>query len=245
MFNRPECMLLHGWGTSNSIWQDFAKSSNSFSKISMPCLYETANKASDDKFESMAHVLSDNIKTDTIIVAWSISGLVATPLVRLTNKIKAIVYIASTPCFVNKKGWPNVIESNGIDDLKKRLLKNTPGGLEYFAGLIAHGDDSEKTTNKSIRNNLADEKYKEILLSWLTQMQNVDQLNEFAELSLPLRIILGENDSLINSKIDNQLKQLNSNACCAVVKSCGHAPFLSKQEETIKLVNEFINAKYN
>ncbi len=239
------CILLHGWGASNTVWKNFAESLNSFNSVSAPCLYEVTRKTKDNSFESMAAVLNDSINSDVVLVAWSLGGLVAAPLVKLTNKIKAIVYIASAPCFLNKIDWANTIDKRGIDDLQMRLAKDTKSALEYFSGLIAHGDISIKETNKMIRNNLADEKHSAILSSWLTQMQKVDQRNEFSKLNLPIQVILGINDSLINSKIENQIKQLNPNIACEVIDDCGHAPFISKQEQTIKIINEFINAKFN
>jgi pimeloyl-ACP methyl ester carboxylesterase len=60
-----------------------------------------------------------------------------------------------------------------------------------------------------------------------------------------MQIILAENDSLINSKIEARIKQLNPYIVCEVINKSGHAPFISKQAETIKIINEFINAKFN
>ena len=241
MDKNRECLLLHGWGTSNMIWQDFADHLKGFNRVSMPCLYQAANEAKDSKLESIAGVISEKIKTDCVVVAWSLGGLVATRLVNLTDKIRAMVFIASPPCFINKEGWSNVIDETSIDDLQNKLSNNTIKTLEYFAGLIAHGDISIIETNKLTRSNLADEKNKNILSSWLIQMQETDQRNDFAAINLPIQIILGENDSFINPEIENQLKQLNPGIESEVIKNCGHAPFISKQKETIKIINEFIN----
>ncbi len=245
MHNNMEYMLLHGWGASNSIWQEFAGSLSNHKNIKMPCMYETALMSKNNKFASMAAVLNESLNPDTIIIAWSIGGLVATSLAALTNKIKAIVFIASAPCFVNKKDWSCVIDPIAINDLQKKLLKDSIGALEYFAGLIAYGDVSMKETNKMIRSNLADEKYTEILSSWLSQMKDTDQRKEFSELDLPIQFILGENDSLVNSKIEIATKLLNPKITSKVVNNSGHAPFISKKNETLKIINEFVYAKLN
>lgn len=245
MSKNTECVLLHGWGVTNTIWQDFADHLTVFNNVSMPCLYEAANKTADNKLESMAEVLSNKINSDSIIIAWSLGGLLASHMAKLTDKLKAIVFIASTPCFVNKGDWPNVIDRKDIDGLQNKLSTDTESLLKYFAGLIAYGDTSIKETNKFVRNNLADKKDQAILSSWLTQMQETDQRNEFSELNLPIQIILGKNDSLINSKIETQLKLLNPKIESEVINNCGHAPFISEQEQTIKIINEFINAKFN
>jgi pimeloyl-[acyl-carrier protein] methyl ester esterase len=239
-----ECILLHGWGVSSNVWQDFAGQLKGFNNVSMPCLYEIASKTEDNKFDTVARTLSNTINSDGIVIAWSIGGLIAMHMASLNNKIKAVIFIAGTPCFINKKGWSNAIDKKGINDLQSKLSNNTLSTLEYFAGLIAHGDTSKKSTNIKVRNNLADEKYHVILFSWLSQMLFTDQRKELSELNIPALFILGENDSLINSKIENQIKRLNSSVQHTVVKDCGHAPFISKPEEMIEIINKFIDAKF-
>jgi pimeloyl-[acyl-carrier protein] methyl ester esterase len=243
MPNDLDCLLLHGWGVSNSILKEFAGSLKGFKNVSIPCLYEIASETKNYKFKSMSEALSDHVETDTVIVAWSIGGLLATPLAKLTNNIKAIIFVASSPCFVNKKEWLNVIDQKNINSLQNKLSSNTNNALNYFAGLVAHGETSMKDTNKIVRNNIADEKYQAILLSWLKQMQETDQRKLFSELRLPIQIILGKNDSLINSNIEKQLKLLNPGIESQIINDCGHVPFLGKQQQTTNIINEFIYAK--
>ena len=239
-----DCVLLHGWGTSNKIWQDFEEQLSAFNKITAPCMYEIAEDIKDKSLESIAGRIEEKIKTDSVIVAWSLGGLVATYLAGISNKIKAIIYIASPPCFINNNNWNNVIEEKAITDLQNSLDKNTERTLDYFAGLIAHGDISVKETKKFIRNNIAEKRHKETLSSMLKEMQLIDLRKEFSKINIPVQIILGENDSLINSKIKSEVKKINPNVQCSVINNCGHAPFISKQHETIKIIDEFINEQF-
>ncbi|HIF51183.1 MAG TPA: alpha/beta fold hydrolase [Thiotrichaceae bacterium] len=239
-----DCLLLHGWGTSNKIWQGFEEQLSAFNKITAPCLYEIADDTKDKNLDSIAGRIEERIKTDSIIIAWSLGGLVATYLAGMSNKIKAIIYIASPPCFINKHEWNNVIEEKAIKALQNNLEKNTESALNYFAGLIAHGDMSAKETNKFIRNNTTDKKHKETLFALLNEMRLIDLRKEFSKVKIPVKIILGENDSLINFKIKNDIKKINPNVQCSVINNCGHAPFISKQHETIKIIDEFINEQF-
>jgi len=239
------CLLLHGWGVSNTLWQDFADRLTGFNQIAMPCLYKISEEAKDNQFESIAATLSEKLNSNSVVIAWSIGGLIAAHMAKLTDKVKAIIFIASTPCFVNKENWLNAIDKKNIEALKNNLRRDTNSTLEYFSGLIAHGDASVKQTNETIRNHLAENKNKAVLATWLDQMQKTDQRNKWAEIKLPLQMILGGNDSLINLKTEFQIKELNPNIEVQVIKNCGHAPFLSKQQDTIKIINNFIDAKFN
>lgn len=243
MIKQKDIVLLHGWGVTRNVWQGLSKGFSEYRNTYAPCLYQAALVGKDDSFESIAIELNKSIKADTIVVAWSIGGLVASHLAMLTSRVKAIVFIASAPCFINKKGWSYVIDNEGIKDLQNRLSRNSVSALVYFSGLIAYGDDSMKQTNKLMRNNLAKENETEILSSWLKQMQEVDQRNILSELKIPMKYVIGKNDSLINSKIISDINKLNENITSIVMDGCGHAPFISKQKEVIQIITELSNAK--
>jgi pimeloyl-[acyl-carrier protein] methyl ester esterase len=238
----PNCVLLHGWGVSNSVWDGFAKQLNCFKSVGVPCLYTASSKAKN--IEALAEAIKEKIENDTVVVAWSLGGLVATRLASLSNKIKAIVYIASPPCFVNKSYWKNVLEGESIHGLQDSMLNDSKATLEYFAGLIAHGDKDTKKIIRIIRTNLANEKYSGTLSIWLNELLEQDQRKEFAALNIPTLHVLAEGDALINHRIENQIKQLQPKSECAVIKNSCHAPFVGQPEATAKIINEFISARF-
>ena len=239
-----QALLLHGWGIKQSIWDEANLSLPSVEKVSSPCLYEIANKEQSALFDSIAQILNEVIEQDTIIIAWSIGGLIAIALQKLTKKIKGVVFVASSPCFVNKENWPNVIDKKNISALQTSLKENTDKTLEYFSGLIAHGDTRLKQINKTIRKHLAAEENKATLSSWLDQMLTTDLREHFSEINCPVLAVFGENDSLIKASIEQDLKLLNQNIETQIIKDCGHAPFINNQQEFSKLINEFIDAKF-
>ncbi len=243
MRSEKTCVLLHGWGLSNTVWKDCEALLGKNMSVCAPSLYDVAQGSEDDSFKSMASFIKQSIKSEAVIVAWSIGGLVATHLALQSDQIKGIVFIASAPCFVNKKNWTNVIDQAGIIDLQNKLNKNCNRALKYFAGLVAQGDISPKETIKTIQRHLVEETHGSILSSWLQQMQEVDQRSLLSELNIPMLFVSGNNDSLIKSKINKELKEINPSITSEIVKDCGHTPFISKQKETMQLINKFINAK--
>ena len=237
------CVLLHGWGVSNNVWKSFVLKLNDFENVYTPCLYNIYRHSNDQGFETAAKALSKKIKKNSIVIAWSIGGLIALRLMALTTKVRAIIFIASSPCFINKEGWPNVINKNSLSELKKRFSSDAAGGLKHFAGLVAYGDKSSSVTNKTIRQYLAAEKQSQILSSWLSELEKIDQRDQFAALEIPAQFILGQNDILVKSNIQNQIRQLNPYAHRSIIKDCGHAPFISRPDETYNVINKFLNER--
>ena len=237
------CVLLHGWGVTNNVWKSFDLKLNDFENVYTPCLYDIYRHSNDQGFEAAAKALSKKIKKNNIVIAWSIGGLIALRLMALTTKVRAIIFIASSPCFINKEGWPNVINKNSLSELKKRFSSDAAEGLKHFAGLVAYGDMSSSVTNKTIRQYLAAEKQSQILSSWLSELEKTDQRDQFAALEIPVQIILGQNDILIKSNIQNQIRQLNPYTHSSIIKNCGHAPFISRPDETYNVINKFLNER--
>ena len=92
-----DCTFLHGWGMTNHVWEDFSRKFNCFNKIFAPCLYDTSFRSKDVSFDSTAKTLSDAITKDSVLVAWSVGGLIALKVATFSSKIRAIVFIASSP----------------------------------------------------------------------------------------------------------------------------------------------------
>ena len=115
--------------------------------------------------------------------------------------------------------------------------------LKHFAGLVACGDKRPSLTNKFIRQNLAKEKQKEILSCWLEELRTIDSREELSSLEVPSHFILGQNDIFIKPNIQKDIKKLNSNIRCSVIKDGGHAPFISKPQETYNIIDTFLNER--
>ena len=63
--NNMDCILLHGWGVTNQVWQGFVEKLEGFDNILNPCLYDITRKSKDKGFGFVASSLSKTIKKDT------------------------------------------------------------------------------------------------------------------------------------------------------------------------------------
>lgn len=241
---KPDCLLLHGWGLTSRVWESFSESIGAVEQIKAPCLYHAASETNDHKLESIAAILKEEINNETIIVAWSLGGVVATILAGLTDKIKGIVFIASTPCFANKPDWKNVLDPAAIKNLKQQLIKAPQQTINSFAGLIAHGEPEQKRVTRELQQSLANAKEKTVLATWLDELLQQDLREEVSELTIPSLFILAENDALIKPQLKEQIKQLQPKAACSLINNAGHAPFISRPEEVVRQINEFINEQH-
>jgi pimeloyl-[acyl-carrier protein] methyl ester esterase len=238
---RLDCLLLHGWGFNAHVWSSFSEDLNIFSAVDAPCLYAAAKKTKDGKVESLANALNEKVNRDCVVIAWSLGGLIATRLARMTKQVKAIVYLASPPCFVNKENWRNVLAGDAITSLKLSLLNDPKACLQYFSGLVAHGEENPKQMIKLFREYIASEQDVAILLVWLEELLVLDQRKELAALDIPVLQLFGKRDALVNAGVIKNIRLLKPGIEFGVIGNCGHALFISQPKKTIQAINKFIN----
>lgn len=237
-----DCVFLHGWGVKKEILINLSKGIDCVGEPMIPCLYEMTRLANKYSFVAIAKEIEKTVHRESIVIGWSIGGLIATRLALLTKKVKAIVFIASVPRFINNDGWKNTIDKKDFDDLKKSFNKDPLLTLESFAGLISIGEKSAKDSNRKLRKFIMDETInKNILANWLIELENTDLRKDLSSLNIPMLFVMGNQDALIDPKVVDRLKELLPKARFDLVKNCGHAPFISMTNETQNLINNFIN----
>ena len=240
--NNIEILFLHGWGVTHHVWDDFAIGFRDQAKVLTPCLYNIAENGNDASLSSIAKIINKGLTNKTIIIAWSIGGLLALKLSGLSDKPAMIVFITSVPCFVNSDRWNNAIDKTELNKLDSMLSKDPEAALQYFSTLIAYGDASPRLTSRCLQKIMAKENQAAVLKLWLDELRQQDLRHKYSSLTIPSFVLLSEQDVLINKDIKNDLLGLNKNVPVTVLPGTGHAPFISKAKETQKLIQGYIDA---
>lgn len=237
-----DCIMLHGWGVDYRVWNDFSSRFGGFDSVLTPCLYELSITAADNSLLSVAKSLGKGIQKKCVVIAWSLGGAVALYLSGICDQIKAIIFIASVPCFINKTGWHNVIAEKDLMSLQNHFLAEPESTLARFSSLIAGGDDTPVNTVKYLRRCLPGKERFQLLSKWLNELTDLDLRKEFMSLPVPAQVLLGEHDVLINRNIRRQLTELNGNIRVSVIEHCGHSPFISEEHETGRKIEQYLDA---
>ena len=105
-----DLVLIHGWGFDNRIWRNFIPHLDNQWKVT--CIDLPGYGSSENKVEShldqenvdlIVNNIISNIPESATILAWSLGGTVAMKLAHSRSDIKALVLVASSPCFLNKQ----------------------------------------------------------------------------------------------------------------------------------------------
>lgn len=80
----------------------------------------------------------------------------------------------------------------------------------------------------------------DVLLGGLEILRTVDLRIALRDLVVPVQIILGDLDTLVPVVVGKQCKQLQSQLEIEVITRAGHMPFITHQQQVIRIVNDFI-----
>jgi pimeloyl-[acyl-carrier protein] methyl ester esterase len=237
MNNRQTLILLSGWGLHSAIWQPAVANLTNYDtrQIDLPLLKQAA-----DLPQAMQE-LSRQIPDNSIIVAWSMSGLCALYLCQhLPHKCSKLILVCSLPHFATAPDWIG-IPLTLAKRFQQKAQSNLANLLTQFIQLVAYPDTSAISTAFITLHALKEQEYQASLLLYLNFLFTADYREFFKNLTLSLHCIFGEADAIIPRQAASQLGVLNKNAKVTVLPAAGHIPFLTHQ----KIFNELITGILN
>ena len=230
-----DLVLIHGWGFDGRVWNEFVpyvKDQWRVTTIDLPG-YDGAVKTSCADLDDIVNLVSPNVPEGATILAWSLGGLIATKLIGVRKDIKALVSIASSPCFLNKPDWQHGVDPVDLIQLDKLLNKDKAKALQEFAGLVSMGDGSPRRTMNKL-NDYIGEKTAGLgaLKAGLAILKEEDLRCQLAEEQGTISMIFGENDILVKRSAGKAVQELKPNIRTIEISGTGHAPFISRPKET-------------
>ena len=241
-------LVLSGWGFSPDIMLPFLKALEGLLNNSSQDAHIKLVKHNKYgmNLKSTAEQLLKHVDDDTILIGWSLGGLIARAATYYfsehhARKIKACIILCSSPCFIAKDNWPGVdrkyfdgfyakICDSGIDDLKKE-----------FSYLCAMGGPSPKQWIRSISPYfLSSAQYYEQNKRGLAILSTDFRL-EAKNITIPSLDIYADNDQLVPQYdlLGCDLSNLLSSNS-KIINNSGHLLPLTHTDECIDLMKNFL-----
>ncbi|MBE8189524.1 MAG: alpha/beta fold hydrolase [Candidatus Thioglobus sp.] len=217
-----DLVLLHGWGFSADLFADLvAKYQHKYrlTVIDLPGHGRSDEVAGGA--ENWCAEIINNLPTNPILLGWSLGGLLAISIARQLP-LKGLILVACSPNFIQNKHWNFGIPADNFRQFNTNLKADFSKGLRRFVSLQSNNKKQIKALNQSISRFPAST---QALNQGLEILLNTNLLDEFQQLKIPIKVILGENDTLVPSQISAWYK-----ACGVDVKilKTGHLPFLDE-----------------
>ena len=241
----PNLVLIHGWGMSSAVFAPLIKP---LSKIFTLHLVDLPGMGASRPIEPFnLHVLADtvgeNIPGKANVLGWSLGGLVAQRIaISQPDRIRRLVLVGSTPCFVNHAGWQYGVNPAAFDDFARGVNENYQATILQFLTLQCMGASDARSTVRQLRTALANKPAptQATLQRALKVLLDSDLRDEVANIRKPTLLINGDRDTLAPLQAAHWMSQNLPLGFLRVIAGASHAPFLSHQTQFIAALTQFL-----
>ncbi len=239
-------VFLHGWGLNSAIFQPIAsRLASDFEVISIDLPGFGQNHAmqlTDYSLPQISAMVAECITTPALIIGWSLGGLIASDLaLHHGDKVRALVTITSSPCFVAEPNWPG-INAELLKSFHQQLSFSAEKTIAGFLKIQAMGSEHVRQDIKVIKQ-LVDQypqPSNQTLDDSLSLLETVDLRSKIQALEIPILRMYGRLDSLVPKAVISQVDKLLPNSDCYTFQKASHAPFISHSDEFYTVLCDWI-----
>lgn len=246
----PVLVMLHGWGMSSAVFKPFMDRLAPSCRVLAPDLCGHGNSDGGSEYD-LKHFAADIEEwlslvdvEDFSLFGWSLGGMVALELAnRLEDRVRKLVLVSTTPCFVQKETWENGQPAAQLKILARQFRRNPGATME---GFFKQQFDGEGLTEQNIQTLLKDipggipVPCEEAALGGLETLARAD-LRKFSPPEVPALVMHGAVDTIIPAAAGEYLAGKLTDAQWILFGGRGHAPFLSIPEQCASLVLDFLS----
>jgi len=243
----PDIVMLHGWSMNSAVWHDLADLLSQHFTLHLVDLPGHGQSDWQDnalELDAVIEQLAQQCPQDAYWLGWSLGGGLATAFAhRFPSRVEKLILLAATPSFVQREQWQAAMDEVIFTAFADNLESNQADTLQRFLLLQARGSQHSRETIKRLSAQLAIENppKKEALQAGLKLLIELDMRTELAQLTCPIKMILGERDTLIPKQVLKATQQLQARLETVLLKGAGHAPFISQPDECFNEIESFLN----
>ena len=231
--NRETLCFLHGWGFDQRVWSGFVDGFLPEWNVKLPTLpgYDGAAPRALG-VEDVARAMLTAVPDDSILVGWSLGGMIGIRIASL-KPVRKLILLAGSPCFVKKDDWPCGIEAELVERLMQGIKDYPDRAVQEFALLSSKGDGRPRATYQELSALLKGNRvHAGALIDGLEMLLHADLRAEFSGLKCKAGVILATDDQLLPVAAGAAMLALRSGLDLEIIEGAGHAPFISRPVPT-------------
>jgi pimeloyl-[acyl-carrier protein] methyl ester esterase len=182
------------------------------------------------------------------LLGWSLGGQLAMEIAaRNPDRVRQLVLVATTPCFVRRRGWNAGTPRAMFDEFNWRLAQDPAATLKNFLSRVARDDVNERSVLRKLRAAASAAAVSAAaapdvltLRVGLDVLRNTDLRNRVAGIHVPTLVIHGTRDRVVPPAAGRWLAKRIPGARFVAMPSTAHAPFLSDSKAFAASLNDFL-----
>ena len=235
-------VLVHGWGMHAGVWMPLLPRLEKRWRVTM---IELPGHGESDFLQGDVHdwgrALLESAPESATWLGWSLGAMVSLAAAATApERFEALVLAGGTPRFVREPGWECGMQKALLDSFANELFSSPERTMLRFLGLQVRGAEIERETLKQLRSGVRQRPQagREALRCGLDLLLQTELRPHLSGLRVPSLWLFGEKDTLVSAKTADHVRRLQPLARTHVIRSAGHAPFLSHPEACLKALEE-------
>ena len=243
-------VLIHGWGMHGGVWQSLVKRLSKNYMLYIVDLPGMGQSCSVEPYQlyRLAEEVAEVIPGVSDILGWSLGGLVAQSVaVSQPDRVKKLVLVGSTPCFIEKEDWQSGIRRDYFMTFSQNIEADYQRTMMKFLTLQCMRAKDARETIKLLRQSFESKPAptQKTLRSALHVLLESDLREESVKIRKPTLLIHGDRDTLAPVQAAHWMMQHLPKGVLRVISGAAHAPFLSHSEQFIDALDQFLNPRDN
>ena len=190
--------------------------------------------------------LNKLIPNNTTLLGWSLGGQIAIAYQRkFPRKIKHLILVSSTPCFINKKEWNYGVEKEIFEKFSSQLLVNWKKTMHQFFLLQLYGVPNIRKVAAKFEGTILslDQPDPSALSAGLELLLDTDYRKILKNINVKTLIISGDKDRLTSLESSKYMDDIIPNSSLKIFPGAGHIPFLFEPEIFVQSILNFVKEK--
>ena len=240
-----DLVLVHGWALHSAVWDEVAAvlaQEYRVTRIDLPGHGRSPSRGL-GSLDAVVEALHQAAPEQAVWVGWSLGGQIAMHYaLRFPKSVRRLIWVGTNARFVQTADWSHAMAPEVLGAFADGLETDYKATLNRFLSLQFRGVRDSQAALRRLRAALLDHPpASEALRDGLALLREIDLRAALVQLECPLRLILGELDTLVPAGVGADVERLLPTSRSAIIKGAGHAPFLSNRAVFIEKLKDFLH----
>jgi pimeloyl-[acyl-carrier protein] methyl ester esterase len=246
----PALVMLHGWGLNLRVFDALSQRlSDSFERIRVDLpghgrSHEPADLERDGwSHAALAAQLLAALPARFTLLGWSLGAQVAIEMAAAAPaRVDALLLVSATPRFAAAPDWPWGAAPEVLTGFARQLQADYRGTVRDFLDLQVRGSRNASETLIALQAALFQqgECPAPVLARSLALLHGSDLRARLAQVRARTLVLAGQYDRVVHPGASRALAAALPRGSFHEIPRCGHAPFLSHEDEFAVLLRDFV-----
>ena len=244
-------LFAHGFGCDQNMWRfitpafkeqykivlfDYVGCGKSDNRAYNPERYSTLHGYAQDILD----ICEELELKDVIYVGHSVSSM--TGLLAAINRpdiFSSMIFIGPSPRYMNDMGYTGGFSREDLEGLLEVMDNNYIGWANFLAPVIMKNSDNPELTKELEESFCSTDPIITRKFAEVTFFS--DNRNDLSKLTMPCLILQCSDDAIAPDEVGEYTHQMIKGSTYEKMKATGHCPHMSHPNETIELMQKFLN----